>query len=653
MTRRGALAVLGFLVFSGARSADPPPSLGAPVSVEQELSTIRDQLIALDIEKAQAVLSVILDRSDLREATRVEALDLRAQAHVSSDDLDAAEKDYRAILELRADYAPGREVTSKTAMDRFFKLQASMIGTVRLDVDPKDATVTVDGRAVSLSTGGVFSLVSGGRKLRFMRKGFDTQDLDIQAVARQETLLNVRLVPNARSLVVRTDIDGVAVRLDGIDAGVTTRGGEFGSDASVPAALVIENVAIGEHDLRLSKPCFATESLQENVSVDLVDRSRKLLRVVAMRPARTRVIATGAVYEGELRVDDERMGSLPLTSFAMCPGRRKLEIIASGRVVWSAEVAAEESDLTLDLTPRPSAVLVGVSWPKSWTAAAEAWSLRGSVDPPTEADLTTREGWGAVSLPPGTDLAVAMIAGAGIAGAERTMLYSPALHEVEDRSSPPSPSAPRWNVATLGASIVDSREGSIVLASITTSGPAARAGLLPGDRLVAVGGRVVASAALAQDAIAASGIGLALALDIAPPSGPVRTVECVTAPESRLVPISAEDTSRVVLAAWASVEAAAGRSNAAQALATLAILFEGSGRAASALEAWRGVRAIGGGALAARASYALGAGLQADGKRAEAIDAFGQARTEASRNGDAALAAAASDRLADLGVAPR
>ena len=76
-------------------------------------------------------------------------------------------------------------------------------------------------------------------------------------------------------------------------------------------------------------------------------------------------------------------------------------------------------------------------------------------------------------------------------------------------------------------------------------------------------------------------------------------------------------------------------------------------RAASALEAWRGVRAIGGGALAARAFYALGAGLQADGKRAEAIDAFGQARTEASLNGDAALAAAASDRLADLGVAPR
>jgi tetratricopeptide (TPR) repeat protein len=90
-----------------------------------------------------------------------------------------------------------------------------------------------------------------------------------------------------------------------------------------------------------------------------------------------------------------------------------------------------------------------------------------------------------------------------------------------------------------------------------------------------------------------------------------------------------------------------------QALANLAILLEGSGREATALEAWRRARAIGGGALAARAAYALGAGLQADGKRVEAIEAFGQARSEGLLGGDPALAAAAIDRLADLGVAPR
>lgn len=621
--------------------------------MENQLDRIRDQLVALDIERALASLNAILDRSDVSEATRFDALDLRAQAHAASDDLDAAERDYRALLESRPEYAPSREVTSKKAMERFVRIQASMIGTARIEVDPKDASLTVDGRPVSVSGEGVVRAVSGVRRLRFARKGFDPQDVDVQVAAGQETPVAIRLVPNARHLMVRTDVDGVAVTLDGIASGLTARGADSATDANAPAALLIEDVAIGEHELRLAKRCFATESLQEIVSVDLADRSPKLTRVVAMRPSRTRVIATGASYEGELRVDGERMASLPLTFFAMCPGVRTVEVVASGRVVWSGVLAAEESEVTLDLTPRPSAVLVGAAWPKAWAAATAAWSLCGRVDPPAGRDLTTREGWNAVPLPPGTDLAVAVIPGAGIAGDERIVMYGPALHEVEDEASPPRPSPPRWIVATLGAVVVDAGAASVVLASTVPSGPAARAGLLPGDRLLAIAGRAVVNAASARDMIAAAGIRATLVLDIAPPGGAVRKVECETAEEPRTTPFSGDDASRIVRAAWASVDAAARGPEAAPALASFAILLERSGRAPAALDAWRRVRAIGGGALTARAAYALGAGFEASGKRADAIEAFAQAKSEGLQNADLALAAAAVDRLADLGVAPR
>ena len=90
-----------------------------------------------------------------------------------------------------------------------------------------------------------------------------------------------------------------------------------------------------------------------------------------------------------------------------------------------------------------------------------------------------------------------------------------------------------------------------------------------------------------------------------------------------------------------------------QALASLASLLDRSGRDAAALNAWRRVRSIGDGVLAARASYAVGAALQASGKPAEAIEAFEQARSAGLAHGELALAAAAIDRLADLGVAPR
>jgi hypothetical protein len=630
------------LALSAGFAADPQP----------ELDAIRDQLVALDIEKALAAIDALLARPELPEETRADALDLRAQAHVASDNLDAAEKDYRAILQLRAGYVPGRDVTSKKAMDRFKKIQSSLIGTVHLDVDPKDTSIAVDGRPVVVPANAALPVVAGERKLSFTHKGFDPQDVTLRAVAGQETLAQVRMVPNARSLVVRTDVDGVAVTLDGIPSGVTARGGEAGSGVDAPAVLQLEDVSIGEHELSLSKTCFAPESLAEIVTVDLADRSPKLLRIVVMRPARAKVTATGASYEGELRVDGERIASLPLTSFAACPGVRALEVVASGRVVWSGNVTAEESGATVDLSPRPSAVLVGAAWPEAWGAAAEAWSLRGRVDLPAGVDLTKAESWKAVALPPGTDLAVAVIPRAGVAGDERVVMYGPALNDIDERATAPRPSRPSWNAGSLGVMFADDGAGTLVLASAAAAGPAARAGLLAGDRVIAVSGRAVATSATARDAIAGSGVGTKVVLDVAAPSGTARKVECVTSAEPRLSGIGGEDPSRIVRAAWASADAAAGGPDGAVALANLASLLERAGRNAAALDAWRRVRAIGVGALAARAAYAVGTGLQGEGKRAEAIEAFGQARTGAAANGDVALAAAAGDRLADLGVAP-
>jgi membrane-associated protease RseP (regulator of RpoE activity) len=248
---------------------------------------------------------------------------------------------------------------------------------------------------------------------------------------------------------------------------------------------------------------------------------------------------------------------------------------------------------------------------------------------------------------------VAVIPRAGVAGEERIVLYGPALNEVEERATVPRPSRPSWNAGSIGAVLVDGETHAPFLASVSAAGPAARAGLVAGDRVVAVGGRMVTSAASARDVIAASGAGAKLVLDVAGPSGAARKIECVTSAEPRLSTAAGDDASRVVRAAWASVDAAAGGTDGALALANLASLLDRAGRGAAALDAWRRVRAIGVGELQARAAYAIGTGLQAEGKRAEAIEAFGQARTVGAASGDISLVAAAGDRLADLGVAPR
>jgi hypothetical protein len=392
--------------------------------------------------------------------------------------------------------------------------------------------------------------------------------------------------------------------------------------------------------------------LHEIVSADLSDLTPKVLRVAVMRPARTQVKAQGASYDGELRVDGERVASMPLTSFSMCPGDRRIEAVTSRRAVWVGRIMAEEADVTLDLTPRPTAAIVGPQLPSAWAEVEAGFSVDARLPVPAGIDLGTRDGWRGMALPPGTDLAMALIQGRETASGGQVVMYSPALHQVEAPASPPATARPSWRRATIGSVLVDDASGAVTIASVAAGGPAALSGLTAGDRLISISGRSVATAAAAGDAVEKAGPNVALVLEVASPGGAPRKLECVTGTEMRLAPLDA-GASRVILAAWSAIDVAVSGPEVAIALASLATLLDEAGQDAAAFDAWRRVRQSGSEALAARAAYAVGVGLQAQGKRAEAIEAFGQARAHAAARGDIAIAAAAGDRLADLGVAER
>jgi hypothetical protein len=628
-----SMLVLAALYGGAPAQPAPPPESAA-------LDAIRAKLVALEIESAIAAVDALLAEPGVADATRVAALDLRAQAHAAGGELDAAERDYRAILEIRADYAPKPELVGKKAMDRFTRLQAATIGTIHLDLSPADAALLLDGRPVERDPSGAIKAVAGERKLRAERKGFDGAEVVVRAVAGAETLVKLALVPNARDLVVLTDTVGVAVALDGVEVGSTAPGAGEGA----PAELRLEAVGIGEHEIRLEKPCFATENLRQMVRVDLADPSPERLAVVTMRPARTRVTVTGAAYTGELRIDGEHGGRLPLETFTMCPGRRRIQVVASGRPVWSGVVEAGETDVVVDLAPRPGCTLVGGAWPQGWAEAASAWSLLGHDERPAGADLSTPAGWQKVDMPAGTDLALGVVPRGGVAGEDRELLFSPLLNMVEEQGAPPPSARPSWSSGSIGADLVDADDG-ILVARVDANGPAARAGVKAGDRLLAVNTRRFSRARDARQALAeASGT---VKLEIA---GATTALEVATVRTPRLDPDAAPGESRAVRAAWAAAEAAAGGPDAPAALASLATMLARAGRDRQAADAWRKVRGMphAHAAIAARSEYAL-AGASSE----EAAERLMRAKREAEAAGDTALAAAAADRLADLGIAPR
>jgi tetratricopeptide (TPR) repeat protein len=632
-----------------AQSAPAPAEAAASddASFAGDLAPIREQIESLDFEKALSAIAKFLERPGLPDDVRADALALRGQAHAATGDIDAAEADYKEILPLRPAFEPDPKLTPKRALERFSKLQASTVGTLHLVLDPQDAHVTIEGRPVEPGPGGTLRALAGERALHVERKGFDPLDTTARVVAGQEAILKLRLVPNAGGIVVRTDVAGVTVSIDDRDVGTTVRPP---GDPSGPAVLTVLDLALGEHEVHLEKSCFATERVPAMVSVDIDDRAPKPMPIVTMRAARTRVDLAGATYPGEIRIDGEKVATLPAASAETCPGRHTVETVAGGRVVWASTLDTTASELNLDVAPRPNVALVGGEWPASWAAVAGSWSLRGRLDPPDGGNLASAPGWAKVTLPPETDFAVGVIPRGGPAGEDAVVVYSPALGLVEAMATPPPGVAPPWRETTIGAVPVDGPGGAVVLVAVVRGGPAARAGIKEGEALVSVAGVAVSDAAGARARIASQPPGSALPVELGGFGGDHRTVQVIgtARPASSA---SAAGTSAVIRAAWATVIAAAGGDEAPCALASLAGLLSRYGKDDAAIEAWRKAAALDPATFGPRADYAVGVALDAQGKAAEAKDRFRRAKAGAEAAQDAVLAAAAADRLADLGVA--
>jgi hypothetical protein len=324
-----------------AAPSDEAPA--SPQSVRLLLDAVRDDLVGLRFEEALAAIEALLGEPGLSEAERGEVLVLRAQAHVAFGDLDAAERDYRDILRMRPAFVPDPSLTPSKAMERFRRARAALIGDLVVDIQPPDARVLVDGRAVPVSPEAKVPLVAGEHIVRAEREGFDPLQQTVQVEANQDGRLELRLVPNARTVVVLTEPEGVDVKLDGVWIGHTVRAPAYEASGSArkPAQLRIENLALGDHVFELSKTCFRGERIRDLLTVDLLDWSPKTYPLVSLVPVRSAVLFRGGPEGAEVRIDDEQMARLPAKPIEVCPGERRLEVRHGERRVWSRVATLE------------------------------------------------------------------------------------------------------------------------------------------------------------------------------------------------------------------------------------------------------------------------------------------------------------------------
>lgn len=663
MTKRGWLTLLTILLVIGLLGAEEPPA-GAQLVAEagvppmrEVLDGIREDVVAARFEKALASIDALLDDPALARSDRAELLSLRAETHVALGDLEAAEKDYRQILLVRPSYEPDSSLTPKVVMDRFEKIQAELVGRVRLEIDPHDAHLFVGDEEVPVPTDGVLRLLAGEHRLRAEHDGFDPVLETLTVAAGKQTELTVQLVPNSRTIVLRTEPDGVEVLLDGQSVGVTARPAGWYGGTPPPAELLVENVPLGEHRVELIKECFRRELLTDNLTVDLLQRTPKKYETVSLVEARSTVDLQNGLAGAKVSVDRRQVATLPASTLDVCPGSRLIEVRFGGRVIYSGtEEFREAVHHPLDVASRPNAALVGATeWPSAFRSYADGFNTVDSLPLPAGADLSTALGWSGVELPAGIDLALGVVPPKRQGLPPDWYLYSPILRAVlEIDATPTPPQRPTWSVPVWGFSTVDTEIGGPTrVVMVRAGGPAESLGLVPGDRILSVGGRPVAGTAELGSTLEAASIDRPVDVEWRSVAGETVRGQLQGQLSPRLVVEHAEIDLALTRAAWAVLDSIVSPEEAPAATANLALLFAEFGHHDLAAETWRRVRwgnrpGIGEGTT----QYYLGTQLQQLGEEAAAVKAYraaAQGAATALYDEGPPVRQAALDRLADLG----
>lgn len=301
-----------------------------------------------------------------------QAYEYRGRVYFGIGLSEKASENFRQLVQLKPDYALSKEKVSPKVVDLFNSVKRSLVGYLAVSSEPAGARVTLvgpgDTRTELESLTPVFpvEVLAGEYSVEVHREGYQKESRPVSITARDTQTLDVPLVRVAASLFLVTEPAGVEVWVDGelraktsgnlpveMQEEVRSRGLDPGR-ASAPTE--VANLTLGSHVIELRLECYETVKRTLETSQPQDYRADP----VKMEDSVASLKLTSDPPGARIFLDGKAHGVTPNQVDRICSGKVHVEVKhASGKFIKDI-VLGKDDAVSLDCPIRPTLAFLGV-----------------------------------------------------------------------------------------------------------------------------------------------------------------------------------------------------------------------------------------------------------------------------------------------------
>lgn len=279
---------------------------------------------------------------------------------------EKASGSFRSLIQLQPGHTMSKEKVSPKIVEHFNSVKKALVGYLAVSSRPAGARVSLNGEFLSLTDFFPLEVLAGEYTVEVAREGYQTETRAVSIAPRQTETLQLELIRTLASLFFVSEPPGVEVWVDG-QLKVTTSGSlapehaaaarEKGLDpARASARTEVANLSLGSHAIEFRRKCY--EPMRSTIEVPAAqDYDAEPVRLEeSLASLELRSDPPGA----RILIDGENMGVTPKALEGVCSGKHRIEVKhASGKFIQELVLAKNEA-LSLDCPIRPSLAFLGV-----------------------------------------------------------------------------------------------------------------------------------------------------------------------------------------------------------------------------------------------------------------------------------------------------